>query len=129
LAVNKLPVKVRSLLGKSLGLDEASSADVVELTVESLERGRQAKSTITALVSLAKTDAMEAGVTATGLASDKGEFKAVWGLASDLDSNLGTTIPSTQVKAGLALARAAQGLDPSALGLLAKALAILNNEY
>jgi hypothetical protein len=129
LAVSALPAQISSLLGQSLGLDASTTADVVELAVESLARERQGKSTIATLMSLAKTDAMEAGVSATELAADKAEFKKVWGLTALLDDNLPAAIPAAQAKAGLALARAAQGFDSTSLGLLAKAQSVLDSDY
>jgi len=122
LAVNALSAGVRRLLARSLGVE---SDDVVELAVASLDAGQQAKTVLTTLVEIAEGDAMEAGVVATGLASEKAEFKKVWAALAALDDSLPASAPSTQAKAGLALARAAQGLAREARSSLAKAIDIL----
>lgn len=125
LAVDRLDEQDRHLLSILAG---ASGDDVVSVTVALVAPGqRQSSSTRRDLLAVHDADPLEAGVEAAQLAADKNQFKAVWALAHGLDLVSSPMPPSTvPAKAGLALAKAVQSMDPAARDRLDRVHALTN---
>lgn len=122
LAVAKLSTGRRSLLAAAAGL--RADADVLDVTVASIEAESKILAALSKALELTEADALEAGVMATELAADRSALAPVWALVSS-SSELAASPPQVPAKAGLALARAAQGIDKAVhtdLGSLAALL-------
>lgn len=120
LRVVHLPDDTSKALADALGV---SSDDVAELAKATVTRGDQLQAAIAAVVELSTCDPIEAGVLATEMANDAAAFRSTWRLLSSL-TNMGRVPVSAHAKAGLAVARAAQGLDSKSKQSLAAMLAV-----
>lgn len=110
----------RTMLAKLLGIDDD---DVVAITVAAV--GGSTVAVADDLFSLTDADPMEAGIMAAELAADKSRAKALWTLLVSVKAAKGE-MPVGSGRAGLAMARAAKGLDKGVREEINSALALLS---
>lgn len=108
-SLNKAAIGV---LAAALDVEVHSKGDktVADIAVASLEDSGLARLTLATLAELMTVDDLEAGVAATGAATEKVSFKRLWSVLQDLDPELPTSVPSRAVIAGLAVARSVRSL-------------------
>lgn len=109
----------RKMLAKLLGIDD----DIVAITVAAVVGSTVAVADD--LFSLVDADPMEAGIMAAELAADKARAKALWTLLVSVKAAKGE-MPVGSGRAGLAMARAAKGLDKGVREEINSALALLS---
>jgi len=118
LQIEKAKASQRQILSALLGVE----TEAVALTVAALTGASD--TAVTDLFALADADPMEAGLMAAELGADKVRTKAVWSLLLAVGAVTGEP-GKESAKAGLAIARAAQGLDKSVRADLTAALDLL----
>jgi hypothetical protein len=128
LAVARLNRRQRDLLARALGergYDDSDDA-IVRIVLSSLEPGSVAADALSALLAISSADPLEAGVASMGLVSDRKLLSGAWAVLVYLEVIKGPA-PTTTAKAGLAVAKAAQGLPKPALDDLAKVVSVLGH--
>lgn len=128
LAVARLDRRQRDILARALGdrgYDDSDDA-IIKVVIGSLEPGSAAADALSALISIADSSPLEAGVASMDLASDRKLLSGAWAALVHLDAIQGQ-VPATTAKAGLAIAKAAQGLPKPALRDLEKIVSVLGN--
>lgn len=128
LAVARLESRQRELLARVLGergYDDSDDA-IARIVIGSLEPEPVAAGALSALLEIAGADPLEAGVASMDLASDRKLLSATWAVLSHYDAVRGPA-PTATAKAGLAIAKAAKGLQKTALDNMRSALAALGN--
>ena len=123
LAVTHLDKRQRDVLARLVGVRDMGAGDdgIARLVLSSLVSGR-AGTTARRLLEIAGTDALEAGVLAAELASDRTALTLAWSALVALEASEG---PVPARRAGLALAGAVQSLTPARrrdLGAVVRAL-------
>ena len=128
LAVARLERRQRELLARVLGERgyDDSDDDIARVVLASLEPESVALSALSALLEISGADPLEAGVTAMDLASDRKLLVGAWAALAQLGVVKGQA-PTATAKAGLAIAKAAQGLSGQALAALQGAISVLGN--
>lgn len=128
LAIARLERRQRELLARVLGERgyDDSDDDIARVVLASLEPESVALSALPALLEISGADPLEAGVTAMDLASDRKLLSGAWAALAQLGVVKGQA-PTTTAKAGLAIAKAAQGLPGQALADLQGAISVLGN--
>lgn len=108
----------RALVASAAGTSSVDVADVAESTINRLD---DVRSVLTTVGDIAKADAMEAGISATVLATDnKSLFRSAWRVLGRLGVSLPAQVPAASAAAGLAFAKAAQSLDEPSRKSLAR---------
>jgi hypothetical protein len=128
LAVARLDRRQRELLARVLGdrgYDDSDDA-IVRIVIGSLDPGSIAAGALSALLEISSADPLEAGVASMDLASERKLFSGAWAALVHLEAVKGPA-PATTAKAGLAIAKAAQGLPKPALGDLGQVVSVLDN--
>lgn len=116
LAVSHLEPRQRELLAHLNGLRGYDDGEpfMVRLVLASLDQGSRAGAVLGQLLEIAKASPLEAGVLATELAGDRAVLAVAWAVLASLGAVSGPA-PGSQAHAGLAVAKAAQGLSATAL--------------
>ncbi len=116
LAVSHLEPRQRELLAHLNGLRGYDDGEpfMVRLVLASLDQGSRAGAVLGQLLEIAKASPLEAGVLATELAGDRAVLAVAWAALASLGAVSGAA-PASQAHAGLAVAKAAQGLSATAL--------------
>ncbi len=128
LALSRLERRQRELLAAMSairGYDDGGGA-IARLVVTCLDTASRIEAVLSQLIEVAKADPLEAGVLATELAGDKAALAAAWAALSSLGA-VDEACPSTTARAGLAVAKAAQGLQGPALSDLAGIIAAISD--
>ena len=127
LAVVRLGPHQRELLAKLLGTRDTDGDDAIaRLVLASLDQSSRAGVVIDKLTEIAQAVPLEAGALATELAvGDKALLAPAWAALTALGA-ASSTCPSAPAKAGLAVAKAAQGLSAAALADLRDVLSALD---
>ena len=128
LAVSHLEPRQRELLAHLNGLRGYDDGEpfVVRLVLASLDQGSRAGAVLGQLLEIAKASPLEAGVLATELAGDRAVLAVAWAALASLGAVSGAA-PGSQAHAGLAVAKAAQGLPAAALEDLSGVLEALGD--
>ena len=128
LAIARLDAPTLGVLAAALDVEipRGSDASLADLAVASLEDPGLARSTLSTLVELATVADLEAGVIATGMASERAAFKRLWAVLKTLDPSLPAGAPSRAVQAGLAAARSASALPDARRKALHKVAEVLS---
>ena len=126
LAIARLDAPTLGVLAAALDVEipRGSDSSLADLAVASLEDPGLARSTLSTLVELVTVADLEAGVIATGMASERAAFKRLWAVLRTLDPSLPSGAPSRAVQAGLAAARSARALPDAKRKALRTALGV-----
>ena len=98
------------------------TTELAELTFAVMASDRSALAPATDLTSIAEEDVFGAALAATALGRNR--MKGVWALLTTLGAELPVTIPPSEAKAGIALARACSKLPAATTDELAKVVAL-----
>lgn len=128
LAVARLEKRQRELLARVLGERgyADSDDDIARIVLASLEPESTAATVMSALLEISGADPVEAGVSSMELASDRKLLSGAWAALAQFAVVKGQA-PSVTTKAGLAIAKAAQGLPAQALSDLKGIISVLGN--
>lgn len=119
--VRTISDRTRRLLAGVLG---SKAGDLSTITYDLMVADSAKFAAISQLLEVASMDAMEAGVTAA--AANRNDLKAMWALLEALGAVEGA-MPAVDVKAALAVAKAAVELEPADLGELERLSELLKS--